>query len=89
MVVPGDLAGQGRRAAEAPKSSFPSESSSSLLEESTGLRWREAGHSLEVGLGRTSPQSASHVQRFHSPCDPCFTSTAARALRESRECRPA
>lgn len=38
MVVPGDLAGQGRRAAEAPKSSFPSESSSSLLEESMGLQ---------------------------------------------------
>ena len=54
-----DPEGQGQEQQKPRSAHFPSESSSSLLEGSMGLRWREAWHSLEVGPGHTSPQSTS------------------------------
>ena len=49
--------GQGRRAAEAPKSSVPSESF--IVGGEYGFAVAEGGHSLEAGPGCTSPRSAS------------------------------
>ena len=49
-----DPEGQGQEQQKPRSAHFPSESSSSLLEGSMGLRWREAWHSLEVGPSQST-----------------------------------